>query len=252
MTKKILALLVSLVLMCSSIGAVAEENYTTTLRFDLAAEELLMLSGAEFGEEEEAIADILLPLIEKLNFKLITADEQMQLSLAIDDAAIASLTGGISGDQIVIVSDLFPSCYLSLSLETLESLMLEAAAVMPQIDTNAEAAMEEAIDAAVNNLIETLSGHIGQVENGTFVVDGETFTEKLPLNISVEELALLFMNLFKDLAADPTMATMFTMMDADPSMLDDVVKGVTGQLGGDAARKAGGFLSKIRSLFSRK
>ena len=142
--KKILALLVSLVLMCSSIGAVAEENYTTTLRFDLAMEELLMLSGAEFGEEEEAIADILLPLIEKLNFKLITADEQMQLSLAIDDASIASLTGGISGDQIVIVSDLFPSCYLSLSLETLESLMVEAAAVMPQIDANAEAAMEKA------------------------------------------------------------------------------------------------------------
>ena len=41
-------------------------------------------------------------------------------------------------------------------------------------------------------------------------------------------------------------------IDLDPSMLDDVVKGVTGQLGGDAAKKAGGFLSKIRSLFSRK
>ncbi len=41
-------------------------------------------------------------------------------------------------------------------------------------------------------------------------------------------------------------------IDLDPSQLGDVVKGVTAQLSGDAAKKAGGFLSKIKSLFGIK
>ena len=44
-------------------------------------------------------------------------------------------------------------------------------------------------------------------------------------------------------------------IDLDPSQLGDVVKGVTGQLGditGDAAKQAGGFLDKIKSLFGGK
>ena len=44
-------------------------------------------------------------------------------------------------------------------------------------------------------------------------------------------------------------------IDLDPSQLGDVVKGVTGQLGditGDAAKQAGGILSKLKSIFGRK
>ena len=44
-------------------------------------------------------------------------------------------------------------------------------------------------------------------------------------------------------------------IDLDPSQLSEVVKGVTGQLGditGDAAKQAGGILSKIKSLFGIK
>ena len=44
-------------------------------------------------------------------------------------------------------------------------------------------------------------------------------------------------------------------VDLDPSQLDEVVKGVTGQLGditGDAAKQAGGILSKIKNLFKIK
>ncbi len=44
-------------------------------------------------------------------------------------------------------------------------------------------------------------------------------------------------------------------IDLDPSQLGDVVKGVTGQLGdmtGDAAKEAGGFIAKIKNLFCKK
>ena len=43
-------------------------------------------------------------------------------------------------------------------------------------------------------------------------------------------------------------------IDLDPSQIADVVKGVTGQLGditGDAAKEAGGFLQKILSFFKK-
>jgi len=43
-------------------------------------------------------------------------------------------------------------------------------------------------------------------------------------------------------------------IDLDPSVLSDVVKGVTGQLGditGDAKKEAGGILSKILGFFKK-
>ena len=43
-------------------------------------------------------------------------------------------------------------------------------------------------------------------------------------------------------------------IDLDPSQLDDVVKGVTGQLGdiaGGAVKEAGGILGKIKGLFGK-
>ena len=47
-------------------------------------------------------------------------------------------------------------------------------------------------------------------------------------------------------------------IDLDPSLLDDVVKGVTSKLGdlgglaGDAGKQAGGILGKIKGLFGGK
>ena len=43
-------------------------------------------------------------------------------------------------------------------------------------------------------------------------------------------------------------------IDLDPSMLSDVVKGVSGQLGdiaGDATKEAGGILNKILGVFKK-
>lgn len=41
-------------------------------------------------------------------------------------------------------------------------------------------------------------------------------------------------------------------IDLDPSMLDDVVKGVTSRLGGDALKEGTGFLAKLKKLFGGK
>ena len=40
-------------------------------------------------------------------------------------------------------------------------------------------------------------------------------------------------------------------IDLDASQIADVVKGVTSQLGGDAAEQAGGFLAKIKGIFGK-
>ena len=63
-------------------------------------------------------------------------------------------------------------------------------------------------------------------------------------------------DLIAKFTADPPKAVKDLLgIDLDPSQLGDVVKGVTGQLGditGDAAKQAGGILSKLKSLFGRK
>lgn len=40
-------------------------------------------------------------------------------------------------------------------------------------------------------------------------------------------------------------------IDLDASQIADVVKGVTSQLGGDAAEQAGGILAKIKRIFGK-
>ena len=63
-------------------------------------------------------------------------------------------------------------------------------------------------------------------------------------------------DLIAKFTADPLKAIKDLLgVDLDPSQLSDVVKGVTGQLGdiaGDTAKQAGGFLSKIMNLFKGK
>ena len=63
-------------------------------------------------------------------------------------------------------------------------------------------------------------------------------------------------DLIAKFTADPLKAVKDLLgIDLDPSQLGDVVKGVTGQLGditGDAAKQAGGILSKLKILFGRK
>ena len=63
-------------------------------------------------------------------------------------------------------------------------------------------------------------------------------------------------DLIAKFTADPLKAIKDLLgIDLEPSQLGDVVKGVTGQLGditGDAAKQAGGILSKLKSIFGRK
>ena len=63
-------------------------------------------------------------------------------------------------------------------------------------------------------------------------------------------------DLIAKFTADPLTAIKDLLgVDLDPSQLGDVVKGVTSQLEditGDAAKEAGGFISKILKLFKGK
>ena len=141
--KKLLAIVLALFLFLSSCGALAEA-YTCTVDFELALEEIMALSGMELDEEDQVAVEMLLPLLNKLDLQATLADEQLQLGIAANGTPIVSVTGGIQGDQIVLVSDLFPSYYLTLSQEFIESALQEVAAVRPQMDPAVVQAMEKA------------------------------------------------------------------------------------------------------------
>ena len=63
-------------------------------------------------------------------------------------------------------------------------------------------------------------------------------------------------DLIAKFTADPLAAIKELLgIDLDPSQLDDVVKGVTSQVGGisgDVVKEAGGFIDKIKGLFGGK
>ena len=63
-------------------------------------------------------------------------------------------------------------------------------------------------------------------------------------------------DLIAKFTADPLAAIKELLgIDLDPRQLDDVVKGVTSQVGGisgDVVKEAGGFIDKIKGLFGGK
>ena len=220
--KKMLAIVLALFLSLSSCGALAEA-YTCTVDFELALEEIMALSGMELDEEDQVAVEMLLPLLNKLDLQATLADEQLQLGIAANGTPIVSVTGGIQGDQIVLVSDLFPSYYLTLSQEFIESALQEVAAVRPQMDPAVVQAMEKALEEAVEQTAVSLHNYIGDMETGAYVIDGENFTAKIPVNITLEEAGLLVLNLVKNLAADPEIAPLFAQLEMDLNDLDDVI-----------------------------
>ena len=220
--KKILALVLALILGLSSVGAVADD-YTATLDFDFPTEQLLSMASIAMDEETLSMAQIMLPIINQLDLQLVAVDEQIQFNIVAKDTSIASLALGMQGDQFVVVSDLFPSYYLSVSMETVMALMEEAAAAMPQMDEDMEEALENALENFSENWATQLHNYAGQLENGNFVVNGESFTAKIPVNITLEELGILGLNLVKDIIADPSLATLGAMLELNASDLDVII-----------------------------
>lgn len=195
--KKALAAVLALLLCLSSCCALAEEaNLSCTMDVDMPLEEILALAGTDLSDEEQAIMDMIIPLLKKMQLQAIIGDDDMQLSLIANHSPIVTLYGQIQGDQMVLLSDLIPSYYLTISQETIQTLLQEMAASLPD-----EGQMDDLFDFLGDTLLamqDKLEAYAGDMETGEYLVNGQAFTAKISINITLERLCQVFLAALRD------------------------------------------------------
>ncbi len=195
--KKALAALLALLLCLSSCFALAEEaDLTCTMDVDMPLEEILALAGTELSDEEQAVMDIIMPLLKKMQLQAVISDDEMQLSLIANDSPIVTLYGQIQGDQMVLLSDLVPSYYLTISQETAQALLQEMAASLP--DEGQMDDLFDFLDDALSAMMDTLETYAGDMETGEYLVNGQPFTAKISVNITLERLCQIILASLRD------------------------------------------------------
>ena len=218
--KKMLALALALMLALSCVSALAElpgleDGVTVAAAVNLDQEAVMNLAamtGAEMDEATAAMMPIVFNIINGLGLKAAVKGTDAQIDVLLKDTSVAALNLSMNDQGIVITCDAIPTYAFTVSAETIQALLNQIMESMPadmgSIDPEA---LGEAIGNAIGNAINTILSKAGETEMGDFNVDGMSFNARIPVNITTKELALITMNMVKEIVAEPSMAPILSM-----------------------------------------
>ena len=223
--KKILALALALMLALLQIGAVAEndtakstsvyESYT--INGDMLD---ALVSQMLTNEKDLELVHYVRDLINNLTFGVIFDDQAAYIEAALNSKVIATVQAAPTEDGgYIAISDLFPSYAISVSPELIQAIS--------SFDVEALKAQAEAVANAVlphvQEYITAVLDKHGEAEVGEYAIDDQTFTVKVPINITSKEFALLTVNMVKAIVAEPALADMIAMIpDFDAAKIDEL------------------------------
>lgn len=226
--KKILAILLALAMTLGCAGALAEMpdaaelaagGVTVTGSITLNQESILGLAaigGADLDDSSAAAAGLLVNIINALGVKAVVANNGAQLDVTLKDGTLASLTLNATEEGLVIAADVIPDYVFTVKMETVMALIEQLQSMLPaDLDADAIAA---AIAPHLQTLLETISAKMGEAEQGEYNVNGHDFTVKVPVNITLKELASAIVGALKGIAEEEAAAPLLSMVpgfDAD-------------------------------------
>lgn len=226
--KKILAILLALAMTLGCAGALAEMpdaaelaagGVTVTGSITLNQESILGLAaigGADLDDSSAAAAGLLVNIINALGVKAVVANNGAQLDVTLKDGTLASLTLNATEEGLVIAADVIPDYVFTVKMETVMALIEQLQSMLPaDLDADAIAA---AIAPHLQTLFETISAKVGEAEQGEYNVNGHDFTVKVPVNITLKELASAIVGALKGIAEEEAVAPLLSMVpgfDAD-------------------------------------
>lgn len=119
--KKLLALLLALIMALGCAAASAETVYTKIAVNHDAAKALM--AGFGMPEDQMGMVDPILAIVDALGIKVITVEDGAQIDLDFNGADALSLGCAMDGENITLVSTLFPSYVLTMKTETIGQMM---------------------------------------------------------------------------------------------------------------------------------
>lgn len=217
--KKVLALLMTLVLTLSCVGALAEEATTTKATLSVNGDMLAMLAGLTDAEDQQLLNTIL-AVVNNLGLTAVEAEGASQLTLTLKDAPVSSttLTFGDEG-SMVMVSDLFPSHAITLSAADLSQFM----GSMPSEEEIT--ALVSSLEAPMAAFMEGFLSHATAPVTGEYEFEGAAFNAMVTIDMTMDEMKILVLNLVKSLMENPTTASLFASMgDINVAEIDEELK----------------------------
>ncbi|MBR1586255.1 MAG: hypothetical protein IJ662_11985 [Clostridia bacterium] len=199
---RILAILMAAVMALSCVGTLAETEKATAT-YTLNDELFDSLAGMLLGGDDEGTQELLghvKALINNLGLYAAEDDNNGVFQLTLAGQPVLSCAVSRTEDGgLVAVSDLFPSYALTVSGETLNQLM----------SMLNDEAMQEMVEKVITAIVPRLEAYmtavmskVGEPEVGEFAIDGATFTLRVPIEITAQELAELTLDLVAGCAQD--------------------------------------------------
>lgn len=127
--KKLLVLMLTLMLALTCVAASAQ-TVCTEIAIDRDQVKGL-ISGFGVPEEQTAMIDPILALVNALGVRVTTVEDGAQVDLSLNDADALSLGWALDDAGASIVSTLFPNYFLTISSQTVEAMLQQMAANMP-------------------------------------------------------------------------------------------------------------------------
>lgn len=204
--KKLLALIVALMMALTCVSAFADNVYTkVTVNGDLAKG---LLSGFGVPDDQMAIVDPVIALVNALGVSVTTVADGAQIDLDLNGSPAVSLGFAMDEQGAKVVSNLIPNYLVTVSQETIGQLMEQVAANMP--GTGGEGGMN------MGAMMETFGGYFqpwfeacasagqpGDPVTGEYEFEGYKFDTMVPVTVDMAVITEATQKLIDDLSADP-------------------------------------------------
>lgn len=205
--KKLLALIVALMMALTCMSALADNVYTkVTVDGDLAKG---LLTGFGVPEDQMAIVDPVIALVNALGVSVTTVADGAQIDLDLNGNPAVSLGFAMDEQGAKVVSNLIPNYLLTVSQETIGQFMEQLAANMP-------GAGGEDGGMDMNAMMETFGGYFqpwfeacasagqpGDPVTGEYEFMDYKFDTMVPVTVDMAVITEATQKLIDDLTADP-------------------------------------------------
>ena len=186
--------------------------------------------GVDGDMSQMASSFAVLPLLKNFSLYASAAPTSGELTIKVDGepAATVSVQQTEDGAGWSAASNLFPTTELTVKTETLQSQeaqdMLTSMIPLP-IGSIREQLNPEAFQALLTPVMQVIGAFTqsaGEPEVGEFVLDGVTYSMKVPYNITYKEAMTLLINAGKQIVANESAAQLLAMFgrSIDPDSLD--------------------------------
>ena len=211
--KKLFALVLALMMAMTCLSAFADTVYTqVTVDRDLVKE---LLPGLGVPEEQSAMIDPILALVNALGVKVTTVADGAQIDLDLNGQDALSLGYATDDAGVTVASTLFPNYVLTISQETISQIVEQVMSNMPvggsgeggMMDMNA---VTEVFGGYFQRWFEACAtaGQPGDPVPGEYEFEGYTFNTMVPVTVDMPAIKEATASLMDELMADPAAMAM--------------------------------------------